>query len=178
VRIGIFGGSFNPIHNGHIALAKGIMKTGLIDELWFIVSPHNPLKKQSGLMPDEERLQLVNNAVKDIPGVKASDFEFNLPKPSYMYYTLEQLQLSYPDDSFTLIIGADNWECFEKWKNYQQIINTYPIIIYPRQGYDIDAATLPDSVTFVNLPLYNISSTQIREMIKQGKDVSHLVPKQ
>lgn len=176
MRIGIFGGSFNPIHNGHIHLAKGIMQSGLIDELWFMVSPHNPLKQQADLMPDAQRYQTVSDAVRNIPHVKASDFEFHLAKPSYTYITLRKLCQAYPNDEFIIIIGADNWACFDKWKEYKEILSKYNIIIYPRDGYEINENTLPPSVTYLNLPLYNISSTQIRDMIKRGEDVSKYIP--
>lgn len=176
MRIGIFGGSFNPIHYGHVGLARQIMATGLVDELWFLVSPHNPLKSEHTLMPDEQRLQRVSHAVNDIKGVKASDFEFGLPRPSYMYVTLSELQKAYPCDTFTLIIGADNWKCFSHWKNHKEILASYPIIIYPRRGYDIDTTKLPLTVTYINMPLYDISSTQIREMQAQGEDVNTLLP--
>lgn len=176
MRIGVFGGSFNPIHNGHIHLAKGIMQSGLIDELWFMVSPHNPLKQQADLMPDDERYKAVYRAVSNMPHVKASDFEFHLAKPSYTYITLRKLCQTYPNDEFVIIIGADNWACFDKWKEYEEILSNYKIIIYPREGYEIDTKTLPPSVTYLNLPLYNISSTQIRHMIKQGQDISKYIP--
>lgn len=176
MKIGIFGGSFNPIHRGHISLAQGILRSGMIDEVWFMVSPHNPLKQQSDLMPDAERLALVQRAVEGKEGLRASDFEFRLPKPSYMYITLRRLQESYPDCEFTLLIGADNWLCFDRWKEYREILQRYPIIIYPREGYPIDQSTLPASVKYLSLPLYNISSTQIRQMIARGEDVSEFVP--
>lgn len=175
MTIGIFGGSFNPIHVGHINLAKGIMQTGLIDELWFMVSPHNPLKEESSLMPDKERFELVCKAVEKIKGVKASDFEFHLRKPSFMYLTLRKLYEEYPQHDFVLVIGADNWLCFDKWKEYEEILSNHKIIIYPRKGYEIDKQSLPENVTFLDLPLYDISSTQIRQMIARGEDVSKLI---
>lgn len=176
MKIGIFGGSFNPIHKGHISLAQGILQSGLVDEVWFVVSPHNPLKQQSDLMPDEKRFDLVQRAVAGLQGLKASDFEFHLPKPSYMYITLRKLQEAYPNDEFTLLIGADNWHCFDRWKEYDEILLHYNIIIYPRQGYPVDGHELPSNVTYLPLPLYNISSTQIRQMMARGEDVSELVP--
>lgn len=176
MKIGIFGGSFNPIHNGHVQLAKNIIASGMVDELWFVVSPHNPLKVESGLLPDTTRLTLATKALEGIKDVRVSDVEFGLPKPSYMYNTLKKLQEFYPHDEFALIIGADNWLCFDKWKNNSEIIKKHKIIIYPRKDYEIDADSLPGGVTYLDMPLYNISSTQIREMEQAGKDVSCFVP--
>lgn len=176
MKIGIFGGSFNPIHNGHVQLAKNIIASGMIDELWFMVSPHNPLKKESGLLPDTTRLTLAIKALDGIKGVRVSDFDFSLPKPSYMYNTLNKLQERYPLDEFVLIIGADNWLCFDKWKKHSEIIRKHKIIIYPRKDCEIDIYSLPAGITYLNMPLYNISSTQIREMEQAGKDISGLVP--
>lgn len=175
-RVGIFGGSFNPIHKGHIQIAKQICKSELVDELWLMVSPHNPLKERSELMPDEERLDLAQKAVKDISKVKVSDFEMRLPKPSYMYNTLLSLRESYPDYQFVLIIGSDNWLCFNKWYKYEEIINQFNIIIYPRKGSEIEIATLPPNVTLLQMPLYDISSTMIRQKLQSGEDVSNLLP--
>lgn len=176
MKIGIFGGSFNPIHNGHVQLAKNIIASGIIDELWFVVSPHNPLKAESCLLPDITRLTLATKALEGIKGVRVSDFEFSLPKPSYMYNTLNKLQERYPLDEFVLIIGADNWLCFDKWKKHSEIIRKHKIIIYPRKDCEIDIDSLPTGITYLDMPLYNISSTQIREMEQAGKDVSGLVP--
>ena len=176
MRVGIFGGSFNPIHKGHIAIAKGVMASGLVDEVWLMVSPRNPLKQAADLMSDSRRLALVRKAVKDIDGVKACDFEMHLPKPSYTYLTLRCLHEKYPDKQFSLLIGADNWLIFDHWVNAEEILRTTHIIIYPREGSDIDASTLPGNVTLLDMPLHNISSTQIRNMIKEGEDVSDLMP--
>ena len=163
VSIAIFGGSFNPVHYGHVAIAKSVVESGLVDEVWLMVSPRNPLKEESDLMPDDQRLALVRKAVEGIEGVKACDFEFHMPKPSYTYLTLRRLRKAYPDVEFSLLIGADNWLIFEKWKNAEEILLSTPIIIYPRKGSEIDVATLPPNVTFLDMPLYNISSTEIRK---------------
>lgn len=176
MNIGIFGGSFNPIHNGHIMLARKIKELAGLDEVWFVVSPHNPLKESDGLMPDEERLRLVEAALKDEPGLVASSYEFKLPRPSYMLHTLQCLSKDYPNDKFTLIIGADNWLCFDKWHGYKDIIAAYDIAVYPREGSTIDAATLPPNVTLVDTGLYNVSSTQIRGMVSKGEPIDGLVP--
>ena len=176
MNIGIFGGSFNPIHNGHIMLAKKIKELARLDEVWFVVSPHNPLKESDGLMPDEERLHLVETALKDEPGLVASNYEFHLPRPSYMLHTLQNLSKDFPKDKFTLIIGADNWLCFDKWYGYKEILSNYDIVVYPREGAQINANELPHNVRLIDTGLYSVSSTQIREMTREGRSIKHLVP--
>lgn len=178
MRIGIFGGSFNPIHNGHIALACRIRQLAKLDEIWFVVSPHNPLKSADGLMPDADRLNMVRIALSGTEGLVASDYEFHLPRPSYMLNTLQHLSADYPDDSFHLIIGADNWACFNQWHGYEEIIRNYGIFIYPREGTEIDAASLPSTVRFLDTGLYNISSTEVRQLLSEGKSIAKLVPPQ
>lgn len=171
IRTGIYGGSFNPIHLGHTGLGEWLCRHGWVDELWFLVSPLNPLKAgvQEQLLDDETRLHLAQLAVEGKPMLQASDFEMHLPRPSYMVNTLAALTEAYPDRAFTLIIGADNWQCFHLWKDYDFILQNYPIIIYPRQGYSINTATLPPNVKIAtDAPLFDISSTQIRQQIAQG----------
>ena len=170
MRIAVFGGSFNPVHYGHVAIAKSVVESGLVDEVWLMVSPRNPLKKDSDLMADRKRLQLARQAVKGMKGVKVSDFEMHLPKPSYTYITLRRLREAYPDAVFSLLIGGDNWLIFDRWKNAEEILRSTPIIIYPRKGSPIDVATLPPNVTFLDMPLYNISSTEIRAKKKTEKN--------
>lgn len=173
-RIGLYGGSFNPVHVGHIALAREILEKYGLDEVWFVVSPHNPLKDESCLASDEERFALVKKALRNEPRMSASDYEFHLPRPSYMWNTLSNLTKDYPGDEFSLIIGADNWQCFPRWFNYREILASYGIIIYPRSGCDIGG--LPPNVSLAHTRLWNVSSTQIRGMIADGKSVSGLVP--
>lgn len=175
-RIGVFGGSFNPIHIGHIAIAKAVRDSGMVDEVWLMVSPRNPLKDQSSLMDDSERLARVRKAVEHLNGIRACDFEFSLPRPSYTYITMEKLEQSYPSFSFSLLIGADNWAHFHLWRNHDLLLQRYPIIIYPRQGYNIDTTTLPPTVSYIDMPLINVSSTKIRQMMANGEDVSQLLP--
>ena len=168
-HIGIFGGSFNPIHLGHTALAEHIVNRELVDEVWLMVSPHNPLKPDHSLLDENERLTMARLSVKDISGVEACDFEFHLPRPSYTYHTLQALQKAYPQHRFSLIIGADNWDCFDRWYKHDEILHMASIIIYPRPGYSSpDVSTLPSQVQFVNAPLYPISSTEIRNALQQG----------
>ena len=175
-RTGIYGGSFNPIHNGHIAIARAMVELAGLDEVWLMVSPQNPLKQASGLLDDAMRLDMARRAVEGITGVKACDYEFTLPRPSYMWNTLQSLSRDYPDREFTLLIGADNWAVFDRWYRASDIIAHYPICIYPRRGYDIDAPGLPQGVRLVDTGLFDVSSTMVRERIKEGGDVSGLIP--
>ena len=176
-RIGIFGGSFNPIHVGHALIANYIVESGAIDMLWLMVSPQNPLKENSGLASDYHRLRMTELVSRRIESVTTSAFEFDLPKPSYTIDTLNSLKAKFPDDEFYLVIGADNWCLFDKWKNGKEIISKYHILIYPRRGYDI---LIPeqycDRVKVVDAPLIEVSSTQIRERLAQMKSVSFYVP--
>ena len=175
-KTGIFGGSYNPIHIGHLALANYLCEYGDLDEVWFMVSPQNPFKAHSSdLWDDQLRLELVRLAVEEYPKFHASDFEFHLPRPSYMVNTLEKLREAHPDREFTLIIGADNWASFPRWKDADIIMAHHPLIIYPRPGYEIDESTLPANVRLVNTPLLEVSSTFIRESLAQGKDVRYFL---
>lgn len=175
-KVGIFGGSFNPIHNGHIALAQSLMDKLGLDEVWLMVSPQNPLKSSSELLDDEKRLAIARKALEGHPRIKACDYEFHLPKPSYTWNTLQALSKDYPDYSFTLLIGGDNWERFNRWAHHDDIIANYSIAVYPRRGSEIDPSTLPANVTLVDTPLLDISSTEIREKVAKGESIDDLVP--
>lgn len=167
MRTGIYGGSFNPIHTVHLSLARSLIRQGLLDELWYVVSPQNPFKQQAtDLLPDEVRLHLTRLAVADEPNIKVSDVEMHLPRPSYMANTLAVLREKYPDREFILVIGADNWLAFERWYHWQEILAQHSLIVYPRPGYPIDASTLPPNVTLASTPLIDISSTEIRRKIR------------
>lgn len=137
LRTGIFGGSFNPVHIGHLALANYLCEYGEVDEVWLLVSPQNPFKQQSELLDDHTRLELVQKAVAGYSRFRASDFEFSLPRPSYTIHTLQALSAAYPEREFYLIIGADNWQAFQKWKSPEVILEQYHLLIYPRQGYTL-----------------------------------------
>ena len=176
IRTGIFGGSFNPIHNGHLALAKRLLSVGAVDEVWFVVSPLNPLKRQADLLDDAFRLQMVNLAVAGESRMRASDFEFSLPRPSYMWHTLSAMSCRWPERDFRLIIGADNWLCFNRWFAHKDIINNYRIIIYPRPGSPVDTASLPSTVSLIDMPMTAVSSTMIRQFVSRGQPVDRLVP--
>ena len=176
-RIGIFGGSFNPVHTGHICLARQLLTAVSLDEIWFMVSPLNPFKQDfTDLLPDDVRLELTREALKDEPCMLASDYEFSLPRPSYMWNTLAHLSYDYPQYSFTLIVGADNWLAFDRWARHDFIQQYYDIAVYPRKGYDVDTESLPSHVKLVQAELYPFSSTDIRTMVHQGQSIKGLVP--
>ena len=165
-RIGIFGGSFNPIHVGHVALAKAAREACGLDEVWLMVSPQNPLKRDIALLDDQKRLEMAQKALEGVEGVKVSDYEMHLPKPSYTWHTLQALAKDYPDYRFTLLIGGDNWAHFQRWYHWEDIQRMCNIAVYPREGF---------AGTF-DAPLVNVSSTEIREKVKQGQSIHGLVP--
>ena len=169
IRTIIFGGSFDPIHVGHTALAAEALRQNLADEVWFMVSPLNPHKQGQQLTPEEQRLAMVQLAIEDEPRFKASDFEFTLPRPSYTLHTLQALEAAYPEREFLLLIGADNWEKFDRWYRGDLILECYPIIVYPR-GNELQPL-LPQGVKWLASELYDISSTQIRELVASGADI-------
>lgn len=171
LRIGIFSGSFNPIHVGHLALANYLCEYEGLDEVWFLVTPRNPLKQGQELMDDAFRLQLVRLAIEGYPKFRASDFEFHLPQPSYTVYTLEKLREAYPRHTFHLIIGSDNWQLFSRWYQWERILAENQLIVYPRTGYPVDETTLPENVRLSLAPTFEISSTFIRHALAEGKDV-------
>jgi len=172
-RIGIYSGSFNPIHVGHRKLAEYLIDNELVDEVWFVVSPCNPLKKQEEVIDEYIRLEMLLMAIRYQPRFKASDVEFTMPVPSYSIDTLHELTSLYPDFLFTLIIGSDNALVFDQWKDYTQILNEFPLLVYPRHGYDFESvAGIYPQMQLLNSPYFDISSTQIREFITQRKDVS------
>ena len=163
IRTGIFGGSFNPIHNGHISLARQLRERAGLDEVWLMVSPQNPLKQASDLLDDEKRMQMARLALENEPHIIASDYEMYLPKPSYTWNTLQALSKDYPDREFVLLMGGDNWALFDRWYHAEDIKKNYRIVVYDRT---------PGQPGFIN-----ISSTEIRERIKAGKGIRRLVPK-
>lgn len=178
MNIGIFGGSFNPIHIGHLALANYLCEYDEVDEVWFLVSPHNPLKERGDLWPDELRLRLVQKAIEGYEKFRASDFEFHLPRPSYMVNTLRALRQSYPEHEFTLIIGSDNWEVFPRWYKHEELLAENRLLIYPRPNYPVTEKSLPPNTRLVETPLLEISSTFIRQALAEGKDIRYFLPEQ
>lgn len=175
-KTGLYFGSFNPIHIGHLIIANQILVNSDLEEIWFVISPHNPLKEKSSLLDDNHRLSLVKVAIDDNPDFKACDIEFKMPKPSYTIHTLLNLEEKYPNRKFCLIIGSDNLHSFEKWFNYEQILQNYQLYVYPRPNYlDCPFKTHP-SVKWVDAPLIEISSSYIREAIKNNKSAKYLLP--
>ncbi len=184
MRIGIFGGSFNPIHLGHTALATYICEQGLVDEVWLMVSPQNPLKQDLTLLDEKERLAMTRLAVASYPMLHACAFEFTLPRPSYTYHTLQALRTAYPEHEFSLIIGEDNWNSFHHWYRGEDIVRETPIIVYPRESKGSEQSVEKNNQfsTFnlklsilKNPPLLPYSSTEIRNCIATGKDASHML---
>lgn len=170
MKIGIYGGSFNPVHFGHVGLARWVIENTDLDELWLLVSPNNPLKPSGILAPEAERLAAVQKAVKDIPHVKASDFEFALPRPSYTANTLRELQRAYPEHTFTLVIGEDNLAIFDQWREYEYILQNFRVFVYPRNlsnPITPDILNNPNILFLKDAPLFDISSTAIRR--SQGR---------
>ena len=173
MRIAIYSGSFNPIHVGHQLLAGFLIKQNICDEVWFVVSPCNPLKKQSELIDEKMRMEMVKKAIGDDTHLKVSDVEFYMPIPSYSIDTLTKLSNENPQHQFLLIIGSDNAVIFNQWKNYRVILENYEVYVYPRRNYDInEAVRLYPEMKKLNTPFYDISSTEIRRMISQKKDAS------
>jgi len=173
MHIGIYSGSFNPIHNGHIQLAEYLIDNKLVDEVWFVVSPCNPLKNQQDLINEYLRLDMLVMSIKNKPQFKASDIEFSMPIPSYSIDTLQELSKQYPDNQFSLMIGSDNALIFDQWKNYKQLLDKYQVLVYPRIGYDFsEVKGKYPQMQLLNTPYFNISSTQIRQSIAKKKDIS------
>jgi nicotinate-nucleotide adenylyltransferase len=175
MRIAVFSGSFNPIHNGHMAIAREVLAQGAAEELWFLVSPQNPLKINQDLIPENDRLTMVNLAVRNEAGMKASDYEFHLPRPTYTLNTLENLKVSYPDHQFTLLIGGDNLEIFQKWYGYKEIIAGFGLIVYPRHGFNYESLPQFTNTTFIQAPLIDLSATEIRRKLIKGEPVQGMV---
>jgi len=178
-KTGLFFGSFNPIHIGHLILANYILENSDMEELWFVVSPQNPFKDKKSLLKDHNRLDMVQLAVKNYPQMRASNVEFALPQPSYTIDTLTYLHEKYPDCSFSLIMGEDNLEGLHRWKNSDTLIKNHHIIVYPRifEGKKTDSEYLQhDHISLVKAPVIELSATEIRNMIKEGKNVRPMLP--
>lgn len=178
-KVGIFCGSFNPVHNGHVALADYIARNSDLDEVWLVVSPLNPLKRTIAdtLAPNEQRLDMVRLALRSCERLFASDIEFSLPLPNYTINTLNALKSKYPETDFSLIIGADNLALFERWKDSDVIMSKFDMLVYPRPGVDLDSLMqkYPKVRVLENAPLHDVSSTEIRRRISSGESVSGLV---
>lgn len=176
MKIGLFFGSFNPVHVGHMIIANHMLNHTDLDSVWLVVSPHNPLKQKKTLAKDYDRLHLVNLAIGDELNLKASDIEFKLPHPSYTIDTMAYLEEKYPDKEFNLIMGGDNLYNFHKWKNYELLIKKYRILIYKRPEYELPDLIDHENVVVAEAPLLNISSSYIRKLLKEKKSIKYLVP--
>lgn len=175
-KIGLFFGSFNPVHVGHMIIANFMVQHSDLDQIWMVVSPHNPHKDKKSLAKDHDRLHLVNLAIGDNAKIKASDIEFSLPKPSYTVDTLAYLAEKYPQHAFSLIMGGDNLATFHKWKNYEKILSDHHIYVYDRPGYELGDLEAHHAVTVLEAPLLSISASYIRQQIRDDKSIQYLVP--
>ncbi|MDR0732538.1 MAG: nicotinate-nucleotide adenylyltransferase [Dysgonamonadaceae bacterium] len=176
MKIGIFPGSFNPVHIGHLAIANYVAEFGGFDEIWFLISPKNPLKSATIMMDQELRLQLIENAIKGYPKFKTCTVEWDMPQPTYTVNTLQKLRLLYPDHAFELIIGGDNWATIHRWKDYKVILKNFKTWVYPRLGTGKIYIDHPNAKPVYGAPKIEISSSAIRQAVAQGKDVRFYMP--
>lgn len=174
--IGVYSGSFNPIHHGHVMLANYLVEFSNLDELWFVVTPQNPLKKKEDLLDDDERLKMVQLAVGDDTRFFVSDIEMHLPTPSYTINTLTVLSEQYPDCKFVFICGMDSLQNLKNWREYQKILGNFELLVFPREGYDGGDLINYPSVNVLKTPIIEVSSTFIRNCVKEGRDVRHFMP--
>ena len=182
-KVGLYFGSFNPIHNGHLSIANYFASSGELDEVWLVVSPHNPLKENKTLAPDHHRLEMANLAVEGLPNIKVCDIEFDLPRPSYTMDTLQSLKSFWPDYQFTIIMGEDSLRSLHLWKNYRELIESYSIRVFPRskKHSEMPVQVLKDAhkdIRIMDAPLLEVSSTEIRERVKNHQEIDHLTVNQ
>ena len=177
-KIGLYFGTFNPIHSGHLIIANYMVEFSKLDEVWMVVTPHNPFKKKSSLLENHHRLEMVYRACEDYDKLKPCDIEFNLPQPNYTVNTLVQLEEKYPDLEFALIMGEDNLKSFHKWKNYEVILERYSIYVYPRisEGVMVNELASHAKIIRVSAPIIELSSTFIRNAVKDGKNIRPMLP--
>jgi nicotinate-nucleotide adenylyltransferase len=175
MKIGLYFGSFNPVHTGHLIIANHILNETLLEKIWFIVSPQNPFKTNASLLNEYDRLHLLKLATEDDTRIKVSDIEFALPKPSYTSITLSHLQERYPGHEFCIIMGSDSFQNLHKWKNFEFIIRNYSIYVYPRAGFQVDNH-IKAKLTIVDAPILQISATQIRHLLHERKSIRYMVP--
>ena len=179
MKIGLFFGSFNPLHTGHLLIANYFIDFAGLEKIWFVVSPQNPFKTNDVLVDENIRLEMINRSINHDHRFKASDIEFNLPRPSFTHNTLQHLRKMHPNDEFYPIIGGDNLQSFHLWKNYQEILQHHEIFVYRRVGYHENPLLAHHPrIHIYEVPLLNISSTYIREMIQAGKSIKYLVPEE
>lgn len=174
MHIGLYFGTFNPIHNGHIAIAQAMYSTYKFDEIWLVISPNSPFKNYADLTDERTRLHMVELAIETYPYMKACTVEYDMPKPNYTYATLRKLALTYPTFQFSIIMGGDNIENIQKWKNYEEILQNHSIFVYPREHET--TITTHKNITFNSLPLLDISATELRKKLKNGEDCSNDIP--
>ena len=176
MRIGLYFGSFNPVHHGHLIIASNVANNTNSQQVWFIVTPHNPLKNQNSLLNESHRKHLLDLSIEGDKQLRSSNIEFKLPKPSYTIDTLTYLSEEYPQHTFSVIMGSDAFSNIKKWKNWQTLISNYSMIIYERPGFPVDEEMLSETILILKAPLLQISSTLIREMIKNALPIRYLVP--
>ena len=177
-QIGLYFGTFNPIHVGHLTIANHLVEHSELDEVWFVVTPHSPFKKKSSLLDNNHRLEMVYRATKEYPKLRPSDIEFGLPQPNYTINTLTYIQEKFPEHQFALIMGEDNLKSFHKWKNYELILENHNIFVYPRISEGTIDTQFSDhaKITRVEAPIMELSSTFIRKSIKNGKNIRPMLP--
>jgi nicotinate-nucleotide adenylyltransferase len=176
MKIGLYFGSFNPIHHGHLIIASYILNNCPVDQIWFVVSPQNPLKPAAGLLNEYHRLHLVQLAVEEVGNMRASDIEFKLPRPSYTIDTLTYLHEKYPTYQFSVIMGGDSFKNISHWKNHEVLLANYELYVYRRPGFELQISSKKPNIHLIEAPYLEISATQIRENIKKGKSIRFLVP--
>lgn len=174
-KIGIFGGSFNPVHAGHMMLASYLTQWGYFDEVWLTLSPRNPLKDPGDLLPDTKRLAMLNIAVKGAPAIDICDIELSMPRPSYTINTLDVLAERYPEHSFRLVIGSDNWRIFDQWRSAARILQQYGVTVYLRPGYPVERRHI-DGLKVVDAPMVHLSSTFVRDALAKGRNMNYFLP--
>lgn len=175
MEIGLYFGSFNPIHHGHLIIANHVLNETGLQKLWFVVSPQNPFKLNHSLLNEYDRLHLVRLATEDDNRIRASDIEFSLPKPSYTIDTMTYLREKHPADNFSIIMGSDSFQNIDKWKNYEQLLENFTIYIYLRRGFEVRKHG-NGNIEILEAPMLEISATHIRELISKGKSIRYLVP--
>ena len=176
MKIGLYFGSFNPIHNGHLIIAQHFLEETDLEKIWFVVSPQNPFKQNHSLLNEYHRLFLVQKAIEGESNMKAVDIEFSLPKPSYTIDTMTYLEEKYPEHQFCIIMGSDSFQNLEKWKSGFLIMTRYPIYIYVRSGFEVDQKKITENIVVLKAPLLDISASLIRKKIGEGKSVRYLIP--
>jgi len=175
MNVGLYFGSFNPIHTGHLIIASHVLNESGLDRVWFVVSPHNPFKPSASLLNEYDRLHLVQKAIENDSRLRATDIEFNLPRPSYTIHTLTYLKEKYPDHNFSIIMGSDSFQNIEKWKNADLLLRDYEFMVYRRPGFEITDGGKA-RLKIMTAPLLEISATHIRELVRTGKSIKYLVP--